>query len=189
MNLVSLLSPYFEPYVTLRRVHPSQTYDYKSRGFFALPVVEVSMHKPKCSPDSWLYVAAPAEATLTSLEPGQKLYVGSRSSDRMFRGDAMNGRNFHHAQMRAGNGDDNMVNYLRVGGRVTIHCINAGRIAGAFTEVPNLHRFRPLLAQTPKHVGYWLEQYVLMHELKDWRWNTAGADSSARAVLQLLQTR
>lgn len=186
MNVVSLLAPYFERYITLEHVHPSQTYDYKARGFFGLPVIEVSMHKPKCSPDSWLYVAVPADVSLSSLAQGQRLYVGSQTSDRMFRGDAMGGLNFHHAQMRAGNGDDNPVNYLRAGGRVTVHRVNATRIAAAFAEVPSLHRFRPLLAQTRMHVGYWLEQHVLMHELNDWRWNTAGADSSARAVLQRL---
>lgn len=186
MNVVSLLAPYFERYVTLERVHPSQTYDYKARGLFGLPVIEASLHKPKCSPDSWLYVAAPVDASLSSLAQGEKLYVGSQTSDRMFRGDAMGGRNFHHAQMRTGNGEDNPVNYLRAGGRVTVHRINAALIAAAFTEVPNFHRFRPLLSQPRKHVGYWLEQYVLMHELDEWRWNTAGADSAARAVLRLL---
>jgi len=37
MNLVELLPPYFDRHITLECLHPTETYDYKACGFFALP--------------------------------------------------------------------------------------------------------------------------------------------------------
>lgn len=145
------------------------------------------MHTPKCTPDSWLYVAVPASAELASLAPREKLYVGSQTKvDRMFRGDGMAARNFHHAQMRAGNGEDKPVNFLRSGEKVCIYRISAVSIAEAVEQEPYLSRFKPLLHQTKKHVGYWFEQFILYSEGKEWRWNTAGAEGSALTVLRAL---
>lgn len=186
MNTVSLLRPYFERYITLERVHPVATYDYKARGFSGLPVIEITMHKPKCPPDSWLYIAIPATADLGALKPTEKLYVGSQTGDRMFRGDGMGGRNFHHAQMRAGNENDNPIDFLRYGKKVTIYRISAAAIATAVSEVPSLSHLEPLLRQSRKHIGYWFEQFILHSELGNWRWNTAPADGTAQTVFRAL---
>lgn len=186
MNLVSLLAPHFDRYLTLERVHPTKTYHYKARGFFDLPVIDITMHKTKCIPGSWLYIAVPANANVTSLEPSEKLYIGSQTADRMFRGDGMAGQNFHHAEMRAGNGTDDPLTYLRSGRKVSIFCISAAAIAKAIATTASLSRFQPLLHQPKKHVGYWFEQSVLDSERLDWRWNTAGADRTAQAVLRTL---
>lgn len=186
MNLVSLLSSHFDCYITLESVHSTDTYDYKARGFFRLPVIETTMHAPKCTPSSWLYVVVPALVNLELLSSREKLYVGSQTVDRMLRGDGMGARNFHHAQMRAGNDDDNLVNFLRSGEKVRLYRISAASIAEAIEQTSCLGRFKPLLNQTKKHVGYWFEQFILYSEGKEWRWNTAGADDTAVAVLRSL---
>src|SRR4051794_21650539 len=107
MNLVSLLASRFECYLTLEGVHPTDIYDYKTktRDFSGLSVIETTMHLPKCrAGESWLYVAVPTSANLATLSSKEKLYVGSQNGDRMFRGNGMKRRNFHHADMRSGNG-------------------------------------------------------------------------------------
>jgi len=124
MSLIFHLAPVSER-LTLERVRAQATYNYKARGFFDLPVIESTFHAPKCRPDSWLYVAAPTGSSLAALSPSDKLYVGSQTADRMFQGDGMGGNNFHHAQMRAGNGNDTLLNYLSAGHRVDIHRISA----------------------------------------------------------------
>ena len=186
MNLLLLLAPYFDRYLTLERVHPFATYDYKARDLVGLPVIEITMHTMKCTPDSWMYIAVPATAELSSLARTERLYVGSQTADRMFRGDGLAGRNFHHAQMRAGNGIDNPVGFLRSGNRASIYRISAASIAKAVTESSQLSSLQPLLRQSRKHVGYWFEQYILYSERGDWRWNTAGVDGTATAVLRAL---
>lgn len=184
MDVVKLLAPYFERYVTLERVHPTKTYNYKARGFFDWPVIEITMHRPKCSTSSWLYIAAPFGADLAKLEPTEKLYVGSQTADRMFRGDGMDGLNFHHAQMRSGNGDDTPVNYLNAGGRVDLYRMAEPSMKRALAEVSSFAQIAaPLAAMTTKHLGYWLEHVILAKDTKQWRWNTAAAN---RAVIRLV---
>lgn len=186
MNVLSLLAPHFEHYITLDRVHPSQTYDYKAREFFGLPVIDITMHQAKCRPDSWLYVAVAGGTRLATLEADAKLYVGSQTADRMFRGDGMGGLNFHHAQMRAGNGNDNSINYLRTGKKVDIYRISSANIGTAVREIPALRSLASLLTQPTKHVGYWFEQFCLYADRHSWRWNTAGADAGAQAIIRSL---
>jgi hypothetical protein len=77
---------------------------------FDLPVIESTFHAPKCRPDSWLDVAAPARSSLAAPSPSDKLYVGSQTAGRMFRGGGVGGNNFHHVQMRAGKGHDALLN-------------------------------------------------------------------------------
>lgn len=104
----------------------------------------------------------------------------------MFRGDGLSGRNFHHAQMRAGNGDDNPIAFLRSGNKIDIYRISASQIEKAIAESPTISRLRPLLMQGKKHVGYWFEQYILNAEGRAWRWNTASVEGPAKAILQSL---
>lgn len=182
MNPISHLAPRFDHYITLERLHPSNTYYYKARSKegVALPesVIEATLHKSKSTSGSWLYVAVPASASLASLLAREKLYVGSQTSDRMFRGDGMVGRNFHHAEMRAGSGEDNLMSFLRSSTKVHIYHISAASIAEGVVQTPSLSRYKPLLHQPPRkgtHVGYYFEQLILYTEAKEWRWNTAGA--------------
>jgi hypothetical protein len=100
MDIISRLSSHFERYLTIERVHASATYDYRARGMYGLPVFVTTMHRPKCAGGSWTYIAVAHGANPAALIPGERLYVGSQTMDRMFRGDGMRGTNFHHAQMR-----------------------------------------------------------------------------------------
>ena len=141
---------------------------------------------PKCKVSSWLYIAVLAGANLPSLTRREKLYVGSQTVDRMFRGDGMGGQNFHHAAMRSGNGEDNLENILCYGEKVHIYLISGTSIAKAVEEVQYLGPFKPLLHQPREHVGYWFEQFILYSEGKEWRWNKASAEAKARRVFRTL---
>ncbi|OQK17628.1 hypothetical protein AU255_07120 [Methyloprofundus sedimenti] len=180
-NLIAYLTPVAEHYLTLLRVHPSKRYNYATRGYFDLPVIEVDQHGPKCKRgESWLYFAVPANAGLTALAPQERLYVGAQTQDRMFRGDGLR-NNYHHAEMRAGNGSDNPASFLASGQQITIFRAPAYQIQALISETPALGLLRVLAEQprTPKkHLGWWYEQYVLHSEPRQWRWNTAAADKS-----------
>lgn len=113
--------------------------------------------------------------------PDDRLYVGAQTKDRMFRGDGLNGSNYHHAEMREGNGIDTLVNFLTSHQQIAIYRARAQRIAALVTEDSKLETLCVLLEQplTPrKHLGWWFEQYILYTEPKKWRWNTASADKS-----------
>lgn len=188
MNALEMLAPYFERYLTLERVHPTATYNYRARGFLNWPVIDLTMHRPKCTPGSWLYVAVPTDTALSRLSADQKLYVGSQTGDRMFRGDGMRGCNFHHAQMRAGNGGDTLIGYLLSGQRVDIHRVGESSMRRALSEVLSLTKVAcALKSMTKKHLGYWLEHLILALEPKQWRWNTAAADRHAVRIASELQ--
>ena len=181
-NLIAHLAPIAERYLTLLRVHPSRQYNYATRGYFNLPVIEVDQHGPKCKQgESWLYFAIPGNTVLSALAPQERLYVGAQTQDRMFRGDGLDGNNYHHAEMRAGNGTDNPAVFLASGQKITIYRAPAHRIKALISTTPTLAKLRVLAEQpiTPKkHLGWWYEQYVLYSEPKQWRWNTAMADKS-----------
>ncbi|MBY0265253.1 MAG: hypothetical protein K2W84_02495 [Burkholderiales bacterium] len=178
-NLLPFAATVAERYLTLLRAHPTKTYDYARRGYFGLPIIEVEQHGRKCKQgESWIYFAVPDGADLRALKAGERLYVGAQTQDRMFRGDGMGGENYHHAEMRAGNGDDTPLALLRSGNRIAIYRAQANRIATIVQEQAELSRLQILLQQphTPtKHLGWWFEQYVLFSEPRQWRWNTASA--------------
>jgi len=179
-NLLPSIATVAERYLTLLRVHPTKIYNYAKRGFVGLPIIEVEQHGPKCKQgESWIYFAVPDGADLIALKPSERLYVGAQTQDRMFRGDGLDGANYHHAEMRAGNGDDTPLTFLRAGRRIAIYRAQADRIAAMIQTQPSLSRLQVLLQQprTPtKHLGWWFEQYVLFSEPRQWRWNTAPAN-------------
>ena len=181
-NLIAHIAPVAERYLTLIRVHPTRCYQYAKRGYFDLPVIEVNQHGPKCKlGESWLYFAIPSNVTPSSLTASDRLYVGAQTQDRMFRGDGLDGQNYHHAEMRAGNGRDTPVALLNSGQQIAIYRIQAKHIETIVTEKPELEALRVLSVQprTPKkHLGWWFEQYVLFSEPGQWRWNTAKADKA-----------
>ncbi|WP_151445818.1 hypothetical protein [Lacisediminimonas profundi] len=190
MNLpdpLKFLAPFFEHYITLEGVHPSLTYDYKARGLRNQPVIMSRRHQPKCAAgEAWTYIAVPHGAKLASLGDEERLYVGAQTSDRMFRAGP---ENFHHAQMRAGNGDHNLVSYLRSTGRVAIHRIDTQRIVAGIRKEPELSRLIPITQQPASarfHMGYWFEQCLLTVHEGQWKWNTAKADGKVRRALGLI---
>lgn len=181
-NLLPSAASVAERYLTLLRAHPTKTYSYAKRGYFDLPVIEVEQHGPKCKQgESWLYFAVPDGADLRALLAGERLYVGAQTQDRMFRGDGLDGANYHHAEMRAGNGDDTPLAYLQAGHRIAVYRAQADRIAAMVQAQPVLSRLQVLVQQprTPTtHLGWWFEQYVLFSEPRQWRWNTAPANKA-----------
>lgn len=188
-NLIAHITPIAERYLTLLRVHSTKQYNYAKRGYFDLPVIEVNQHGPKCKQgETWLYFVVPANASLTELSPQDRLYVGAQTQDRMFRGDGLDGNNYHHGEMRAGNGNDNPAVFLSTGEQIAIYRASANRIKTLVLETPALEQLRILAEQprTPKkHLGWWYEQYVLHSEQKQWRWNTAAADKSLAKLFPL----
>ena len=181
-NLITHLEPIAEHYLTLVKVHPSQRYNYAARKSFNLPVIEVDQFGQKCKlGESWLYFAVPKAANLSLLAPHDRLYVGAQTQDRMFRGDGLNGSNYHHAEMRRGNGNDTPINFLASGDQIYIYRVSAQNIASLVKVDSKLEALRVLLEQpitSKKHLGWWFEQYILYTESKQWRWNTALADKS-----------
>jgi hypothetical protein len=181
-NLISTAVSVGERYLTLLQVNPTKTYNYAKRGYFNVPVFDVEQHGPKCKQgESWLYFAVPDNADPSALKGGERLYVGAQTQDRMFRGDGLDGSNYHHADMRAGNGNDTPVAFLMAGNRVAIYRASSERIAALLQSDPALSRLQVLARQprtAKKHLGWWLEQYVLFAEPKQWRWNTAAADKA-----------
>lgn len=178
-NLMAAVTSVADRYLTLLRVHPHRTYNYAKRGFFGLPVIDVERHGPKCRiGEPWIYFAVPGEARLAALSLHDRLYVGAQTQDRMFRGDGMGGDNFHHAEMRAGKGNDSLVAMLKTGTKIAIYRALAERVAEVIKSSPDLDRLQALAQQprtSTKHLGWWYEQYMLHSEAGQWRWNSAPA--------------
>jgi len=185
-NLIPAVAAVAERYITLKGVHPNKTYNYAARRFYGLPVFQSELHSEKCKiGESWLYLAVPAEADLKTLSRQDRLYIGAQTQDRMFRGDGMGGQNFHHAEMRAGNVNDTPLEFLRSGRSVVIYRAHADSVAAIIQADPKFEPLRPIVQQprtTKRHLGWWLEQFVLHAERDQWRWNTAPAD---RALVSL----
>lgn len=185
--LIPFVADLAEHYLTLHRVHPSRTYNYVARNFRDLPVIEAERHAAKCKQgDSWMYVAVPTAAKIESLGADEKLYVGAQTQDRMFRGDDVPTENFHHKEMRAGNGTDNLVSFLRSGRAVAVYRFEASRLCERVNASLKLRGLLPLVDQpltVMRHRGWWFEQYMLYREFEHWRWNT---DPAAKVLRQIM---
>jgi hypothetical protein len=186
-DFIGSIAPIAQRYLTLRRVDPSRTYDYAARKMSKLPVFDVEEHAPRCAKgESWMYFAVPADANLQALNPTDLLYVGAQTQDRMFRGDGMLGRNFHHAQMRTGNGNgDTPVAFMASGRQIVIYRVASVRVRAMIEAIPSFSKLRILASQprtNAKHLGWWYEQSAM--EIHRWRWNTAGADKSVVRLLR-----
>ncbi len=188
MDMLRFLAPFFQPYITINAIVPGRTYDYAKRKFYHWPLVNSVLHRPKVHDGEWLYVAIPADAKLTALGSGDRLYVGSQArSDRMFRGDGLDGANFHHAQMRAGNGDKNLIAYLAGGGKVRIHVVGRHDLARAVREVGPLAWLARLLDEPVgkgMHTGTRFENAILHLEAGLWAWHTKWADARVASMLK-----
>ena len=82
MDIINTLSPLFQHYITLERVNPAATYNYVARNMHDWPVFDSTMHCPKCSGGSRMYVAVKGGANLSQLNDGERLYVGSQTLGR-----------------------------------------------------------------------------------------------------------
>lgn len=186
-DLIPYVARHAEHYLTLHRVHPARTYNYLARGFKNQPVIEASRHAQKCRiGETWMYIAVPTGSKLNGLAQEEKLYVGAQTQDRMFRGDDLDGDNFHHAEMRAGNGPNNLISFLRSGQEVDVYRFSGTLLSDAANSVHDLRRLTPINRQPHKgrkHAGWWFEQYVLYREPKTWQWNTDPADKIIQKVL------
>ena len=189
-NVLPFFAKSFEHYLTLERLDPVRKYSYAKRDMYNLPVIDVTIHRPKCKlGEPWMYIAVPPQADFAMLRADQRLYVGAQTQDRMFRGDGLDGNNFHHGEMRAGNGKDNLVSYLQSGSFVDIYRIEAGSIIKTIRSSTDLECLLPLIQQPKnprKHIGYWLEQCILYKEPAQWRWNTAPADKVIGGILGII---
>ena len=189
MNVVSLLAPYFEPYITIHGIVPGCSYSYAKHGVESGEVLDFTMHRPKVSANEWLYVVTPANARLEALDSGSRLYVGCETSDRMFRGKRSDGvaLNLHHREMRKGKGGENLVSFLRTRGDVRVHLIGKHSLARATREVSKLTPLQRLLdePELPRvHAGTRFESAILHHEYEQWAWNTQHAHSGVVSFLR-----
>lgn len=191
MDLIATLASHLTPYITISGL-AGHTYTYRKRfGDRQFPVMAHTMHQRKGAPGAMLYVAVAAEADLHQLKQGQKLYVGSQGSvDRMFRGDGLNGGNFHHAQMREGNHGQGLETHVACGGKVVIYAISSSKLAELADSIPQLRKFKQLasgevaLSRGRNHAGFWAEQTILRDELAQWAWNSQGTSSDSLAILR-----
>ena len=190
MDIIKQLAPHFNPYISITNVSDNTyTYDARTKDK-KLPVLNHILHQKKNCGDSMLYIAIPAGANVNKLNHGEKLYVGSQSAtDRMFRGDGMKGLNFHHAEMRNGNNGNSLITYLNSGRSVDIlnlksqHLIELTKILPSFSKIEKLASGIDKLLRGGNYAGFWFEQLILRDELKDWAWNTKGADANALQAL------
>lgn len=180
-DLLPFVAKHAEHYLTIHRVDATETYNYRVPEFVEVQVVDHSRHAKKCGKgETWMYIAVPRGANLTSLRKEQKLYVGSQTSDRMFRGDGPRVENFHHAQMRKGKGSSNLISFLQTGNEVDIYRFAGAAMRETVSSVNALNQLSALIQQPlpPRtHLSWWFEQYVLHKELDQWQWNRKGADA------------
>lgn len=186
-DLIPFVAKHAERYLTIHGTHPTRTYNYLTRGFENQPVVEVSRHAQKCSQgETWMYIAVPRGADLSRLTQDDRLYVGAQTQDRMFRGDNLAGDNFHHAEMRKGNGANNLISFLRSEREVEVYRFSGSQMSDAVDLIRDLQPLTGLSRQprtARKHLGWWYEQYVLFREPNIWRWNTDPADKSIKDLV------
>lgn len=182
MKTIQNLAKYFKPYMEITSIDSARTYSYKARCSTAWPVVENKMFRSKISQSSILYAAIDAEADLENLKPEDLLYIGSqKSSDRMFRGDNLGGKNFHHLSMRKGREGNHLTQFLNTGRRVNIYYIDENSLMEfAESEMPES---QAMLNLKKDHPGFIFEQLVLLEGHKLWSWNSDGPHKSISAAL------
>ena len=181
------LSRKFKKYITIKGF-TGEEYTYKKRSDKNYRVVDIELHKEKCKPGSWLYIAVEGNSDVIDLDDSQKLYVGSQTKDRMFRGDGLDGKNFHHQQMREGNGQNNLEEYLQLGGTVDIFIIGKDILEELAAKVTELQFVSAILAddslKRTDQPGWWYEQIILSEEKESWSWNIKGAGSDVKKAVK-----
>jgi len=187
MNIFELAAPHFEKYITIHELVGAETYNYAKRSIFNQPIVLTTRHRPKCAiGESWMYVAIPKGTCLSSLASTDRLYVGAQTQDRMFRGDDLEGNNFHHTEMRKGKEACNLIQFLQTGKEVEIWRVPSQDLARLVTKGSDLSYLAPVLDMTiskRNHLGYWFEQAVLHYEYPNWRWNSTRSNKTLSSAL------
>lgn len=186
MTIVNQLAKYFQPYITITGLAEGKTYTYMARSPNRWPVVSLIMHRPKCRPGSWLYIAIDGDTNPSSLQEGQRLYIGSQIQDRMFRGDGLKGNNFHHREMRSGNGEHNLISYLQSGKSVKLFVIPIELLVQIPNKEEGLRHYASLIAHPAGHPGYWFEQVILREDKHRWAWNTIGVEEKSKRIMKEL---
>lgn len=191
-DIIPFVAKYAEHYLTLHKVHPTRTYNYLARELRNQPVIKASRHASKCRiGETWMYIAIPTGSKLNSLTQEEKLYVGAQTQDRMFRGDHLDGDNFHHAEMRAGNGPKNLISFLQSGQEVEVYRFSGTQMREVVNSKIELHALSDLILQphtARKHLGWWFEQYVLYREPNKWQWNSDPADKIIHKVISAIHS-
>jgi hypothetical protein len=196
-NIVNLLAKHFTPYISVTGLVENQTYPYREseKGFpnERFPIVSLVLHLEKCKGKgkSWLYIAVDEDADLSTLDDKQQLYVGSQTEDRMFRGAGLKGKNFHHNEMRKGNGEQNLINYLQSEKKVKIYVIAGSKLSSLVEQLEDFKGLPPLINRPSfnskeNHPGFWFEQLILRESSTQWAWNTNGADKKAIKIMNEL---
>jgi len=181
------LSRKFKKYITIKGF-TGEEYTYKKRSDKNYRVVDIELHKEKCKPGSWLYIAVEGNSDVIDLDDSQKLYVGSQTKDRMFRGDNLDGKNFHHEQIREVNGQNILEEYLEIGGTVDIFIIGKDILEELAAQVTELQFVSAILADASlkrtDQPGWWYEQIILSEEKESWSWNIKGAGSEVKKAVK-----
>lgn len=185
-NPICIMAPAFERYITIHGLDGDRTYDYAARGFRGLPAVRHTRHGAKCAAgESWLYVAVPEGTRLASILDPQKLYVGSQTADRMFRGDDQRTENFHHAQMRCDGRTNGLIPFLR-STRQGVEIFRASK-PRLLAMIANDDRTRWLThLASEAHFAALVEDLVLHSEPHRtvWQWNKKGASTRGLDALR-----
>ena len=173
----------FVKYITIKGL-TGGTYNYRSKNH---PVVDYELHKEICKNSSWLYIAVEGNSDVLDLVDFKKLYVGCKKERaRMFRG--LNGKNFHHKEMREGNGQNNLEVYLQIGGTVDIFIIGKDILEELAAKVTELQFISAILADASlkrtDQPGWWYEQIILSEEKESWSWNIKGSGSDVKKAVK-----
>ena len=183
MSTFKNLTKHFEKYITIKGL-TGERYNYRSKNH---PVVDYELHKEICKNGSWLYIAVEGNSDVLDLVDSKKLYVGCKKERaRMFRG--LNGKNFHHEQMREVNGQNILEEYLEIGGTADIFIIGKDILEELAAQVTELQFISAILAddslKRTDQPGWWYEQIILSEEKESWSWNIKGAGSEVKKAVK-----
>lgn len=178
--------------ISITGIVADKTYDYGARKLFDLPVVDHELLRPRDKSESIIYMAVDLNIDVHEVTPEDLLYVGSEAagSSRMFRGDGLRGRNFHHKEMRSGRAGKNLVQHLVENGPVMVLSASGDLAVEQLASNPLLdgygvyyqHILEANASKSRKGIGhgYALEQLILLKDGQVWDWNSKGADSIPR---------
>jgi hypothetical protein len=183
ISLLSLIAPYFSPYLELVRLTGELYYfrkastslrDDSGNKRFWHPRIEHRMlrdlHKKS---DEILYIALPAIAKHDSLTPYDLLYIGCSvgGGSRFWRGRQTETQKFpssyscfHHEPMRRGRGGHSLETFLGEGNQVRIHTLTS-------KDVEIIQRKFALALPVGKYPAHQLEKRILAEGFTNWRWN------------------
>lgn len=187
MSTLNSFAKYFDKYIELHEF-TGDTYTYKARSVKPFREIRSTFYQTKSQAKNIVYIALDSNADINNLQDKDKLYIGSQTVDRMHRGDGKGGKNFHHKEMRTGNGSENLENYLKQGNSVTVYILDKAKIESITQNDPDLIHLHEYVRNNsnPKKIGYygyWIEQLILHEEGQNWSWNKKGAEVNVRTLM------